>query len=199
VIKKIRSTAIFVPTPQMDAPINNMKASDSEIRIEPLNRTHADALFDLLQEPALYAHIDDVPPPDRERYRERCTRLENTLAPNGHDRWCNWVVWVGDQMAGYVQCTAYPATSEFSASAEIAYMLSIAFQGKGVALRATQHMLSAVQDAFGVQEFWVTIYHTNAASVRLAQRLGFTEVPASAYRFDNYEPGDVVMRLCVNQ
>jgi RimJ/RimL family protein N-acetyltransferase len=92
-------------------------------------------------------------------------------------------------MAGYVQATVY--TNDHAA--EVAFVLSSSFHGRGIAARATQLMLDCMERELGVTRFWVTIRNTNVRSLALAARLGFLVVPAASYPYDNFEADDVVL------
>ncbi len=172
-----------------------MIQSDPEkVSLEPFHRSHAVALFAALQDPALYAFIDDSPPTDLVAYTARCARLENTYAPNGHDRWLNWAVRLDDTIVGYVQATVYPTENAPTCAAEIAYALHSASLGRGIATRATQQMIEILERDLCVATIWVTIRNTNLRSIALAQRLGFSIVASAIYPYSNFAEDDVVLR-----
>jgi [ribosomal protein S5]-alanine N-acetyltransferase len=163
------------------------------ITLHPFNATLADALFDALQDPALYDYIDDAPPIDREGYRARCKRLEHTYSPDGTERWLNWAVEADGEIVGYVQATIYAATHTGTRDAEFAYAIHSSHWGQGVAFTACTQMLALLGGELGVTRLWLTILNTNARSIRLAERLGLREVPSAQYPYTNFEEGDVVM------
>jgi [ribosomal protein S5]-alanine N-acetyltransferase len=163
------------------------------ITLLPYTAALADALFDAQQDPALFEYIDDAPPTDREAYRARCKRLEHTYSPDGTQRWLNWAVDVNGEIVGYVQATVYAATEVGTRDAEFAYSIHSRLWGQGVALAACNQMIALLRNELGVTRLWLTILNTNARSIRLAQRLGLREVPASQYPYTNFSEGDVVM------
>ncbi len=163
------------------------------VTLAPIDRTHARALFDALQDLSIYAFIDDAPPNDLAAYEKRCKEREDTHAPNGRDRWLNWVAFVGTRVAGHVQATVYPATVDAPVSAEFAYLFNNAFVGQGIAFEATSQMLRALKDEFGVSRVWVTVRKTNARSIALAERLGLRRVSPTQYPYDNFAADDIVL------
>ena len=59
----------------------------------------------------------------------------------------------------------------------VAYVFGSAFWGRGIATRAVAQMLQIVAAEFGVRRFIVVADRRNTRSVRLAERLGFVEMP----------------------
>jgi RimJ/RimL family protein N-acetyltransferase len=162
--------------------------SEPVVTLEIFNRGIARELFDALQAPAIYAHIDDEPPSDFERYALRCERLENTISTDGKDRWFNWAVRADARIVGYVQATVYP----YDHAAELAYVLNPAAVGRGIAFNATKQMMALVERECDVREYWMTILHTNARSIALAHRLGFVRKEIADYPYQNFGEGDLV-------
>ena len=109
--------------------------------LEPLTAAHAEAMFALLADPALYRYIDEAPPPDVEYLRARYARLETRASPDGRQHWLNWVVRLPEQPPlGYVQATVLD-----NGSAWVAYLLGSEHQGRGHATRATAAMLAHLE------------------------------------------------------
>ena len=78
----------------------------SELVLEPLVTAHAEAMFDVLGDPALYRYIDEAAPASVDHLRRLYTRLEARLSPDGSQVWLNWVVRrPGLPPVGYVQAT----------------------------------------------------------------------------------------------
>lgn len=140
--------------------------------LEPLTEAHADAMFELLCDPALYQWLDDVPPPSAQALRERYRKLEARGPADGHERWLNWVIRLlaGDALAGYVQATVKP-----DGRAWIAFVLGTAYQRHGLALEAAQAMIDELHTAYGVHTLMASADVDNAPSIRLLQRLGLRE------------------------
>jgi len=142
--------------------------------LEPLTASHADAMFALLSDPALYRYIDEAPPPDVEYLRARYARLETRESPDGRQHWLNWVVRrPGGPPLGYVQATVLD-----NGSAWIAYMLGSAHHGRGHATRATAAMLEHLEAGYGATRLLANVEADNLPSIRLLERLGFRAATA---------------------
>ena len=160
------------------------------VTLEPRTAAHAEALFAVLAEPALYEFIEEDPPASVELLRERFARSESRRSPDGSQQWLNWVV--RDEslnVAGYVQ-----ATVAADLQAHIAYMCGSAFQGRGIASAAVAQMLAIVAAEFGVTTFFVVAERKNSRSVRLAERLGFVEVSPEFAARRRTAPHDVLLQ-----
>src|SRR2546430_16551554 len=59
------------------------------LRLEPQTAAHAEEMFAVLSDPAIYEYEDD-PPPSLEWLRARFTKLESRRAADGQERWVNW-------------------------------------------------------------------------------------------------------------
>ncbi len=75
------------------------------VTLIPQTAAHAEEMFALLSDPALYEH-EGEPPASLEWLRERFARLETGRSADGSEQWLNWVMALpGDALAGYVQAT----------------------------------------------------------------------------------------------
>jgi RimJ/RimL family protein N-acetyltransferase len=137
---------------------------------------HAEELFPVLAEPALYEFIDDEPPESIDALRQKLARSESRQSPDGSEHWLNWVVRdTTGRVAGYVQ-----ATVAANLETNVAYAIGSSFWGLGIATEAVAQMLHIVATELGVKRFIVVAERANIKSIRLAQRLGFVEVPPEA-------------------
>ncbi len=76
--------------------------SPLDVRILPQRAEHADEMFTLLQDPALYEH-EGEPPASLEWLRERFARLESGHSADGSEQWLNWVAQLSSgELIGYV-------------------------------------------------------------------------------------------------
>jgi RimJ/RimL family protein N-acetyltransferase len=138
------------------------------LTLEPQMRGHAEAMFVVLSDPAVYEH-EGEPPASVEALRERYARLESRASPDGTQRWFNWVVrHESGELIGYVQATVLPA-----GDALIAYVFGSAWWGRGYATRAVEAMNAELVQHFGVRRFWAVFKTRNLRSRRLLERLGF--------------------------
>ncbi len=153
-------------------------------RLEPQGARHADALFAVLSDPAIYRY-ENAPPASVQALRERLARLESRQSPDGGEQWLNWVVWAPgdpapqdgdpaarpsmDHLAGFVQATVMPDGRAF-----IAYVFGSRSWGRGLATRAVSAMLVELAAHHGVRRFVADVKVDNAPSLRLLARLGFS-------------------------
>jgi [ribosomal protein S5]-alanine N-acetyltransferase len=141
------------------------------VTLEPRTVAHAEELFPVLAEAALYEFIDEEPPESVEALRRTLARSESRKSPDGSEHWLNWVVRDGSRkVAGYVQ-----ATVGASLEATVAYVIGSAFWGRGIASEAVAQMLGIVSNEFEVKHFFIVAERENEKSIRLAERLGFAE------------------------
>jgi [ribosomal protein S5]-alanine N-acetyltransferase len=153
-----------------------------ELVLEPLTAAHADAMFALLQDPALYRYLDEAPPSDVEHLRARYARLETRESADGREHWLNWVVRLpGEPPLGFVQATVLA-----DRSAWVAYLLGSAHHGRGHATRATAAMLAHLGSEYGASRLLANVEAENLASIRLLLRLGFRA--ATAEEAARHEP-----------
>ena len=142
------------------------------VRLEPQVASHAAGMFEVLSDPAIYAH-ENEPPESAQWLRERFTRLETRKSSDGTQHWLNWVVFLPPSAPiGYVQATVYP-----SRRATIAYVLNSRYWGRGLATAAVDLMIAELQARYGVRSLSAVLKRTNERSRRLLERMGF--VPAS--------------------
>jgi [ribosomal protein S5]-alanine N-acetyltransferase len=136
--------------------------------LEPQVRAHADEMFAVLGDPAIYEH-ENEPPASVEWLRDRFARLESRSSPDGTQQWLNWVIRLqGGELAGYVQASVHR-----DAHAAIAYVLASQHWGKGMASRAVQAMIGELRSHYGVRRLTAVLKASNVRSLRLLERLGF--------------------------
>lgn len=153
-------------------------------KLEPQCAGHAEAMFEVLSDPAIYAY-ENEPPASAAWLRERFARLESRRSADGLEQWLNWVVRLPDgSLAGYVQATIFS-----SGRAAIAYVFASRHWGRGLATRAVQAMMAELALAHRVVAFTATLKAANDRSKALLARLGFTPVAAAF----GLEPGEVKM------
>ena len=145
-----------------------------ELTLEPLHTSHAEAMFELLRDPAIYQYLDYSPPASVEYLRGVYARLEARKSPDGSELWLNWVIHPRDlPPVGYVQ-----ATVASNRTAHVAYVLASRYWGHGHAQRAMQAMLDHLAAAYDVDRCLATVEVENQRSVCLLERLNFS--PAAA-------------------
>lgn len=145
----------------------------ARLRLEPLRAAHADEMAPLLADRGLYSFTGGEPPALVE-LRDRYRRQETRRSPDGVERWLNWVLRRGedDVVMGFVQSTVSedpPAPAP--ATAVLAWVVGLRFQGAGYAREAAAAVLEWLQDA-GVRRFVAYIHPGHTASMGVARALG---------------------------
>lgn len=157
--------------------------------LEPQVAAHAEAMFVVLGDPAIYEH-ENAPPVSVEWLRTRFCRLETRRSADGRERWLNWVVRLPDgRLAGYVQ-----ATLGEDGSAGIAYELASAHWGRGLGTRCVQAMIGELRAHYGVHTLTAVLKRSNARSLRLLERLGFVPAPDALRAVHGVEPDELILQ-----
>ena len=137
-------------------------------RLEPQVVAHAEPMFAVLGDPAIY-EFENEPPPSLEWLQERFAKLESRRSPDGNEKWLNWVVRLAtSEFIGYVQ-----ATVRADGSAAIAYELASAYWGRGLGHEAVQAMIDELVGHYRVLSLTAVLKRKNFRSRRLLERLGF--------------------------
>src|SRR4051812_43240879 len=113
------------------SPVEMEMLAGSGLVLEPLVAAHAQAMYEVLDDPELYRFVDDGPPASVEALRERYARLESRQSADGLQAWLNWIVRPTNGAAiGFVQATVEEHT------AWVAFMFRRESWGQGHATRA---------------------------------------------------------------
>jgi len=162
------------------------------LTLEPQTAAHAEAMFAVLSDPAIYEY-ENEPPASLAWLRERFARLESRRSADGSQRWLNWVIRLPDsQLAGYVQATVYP-----DGHAAVAYELARAYWGRGIARRAVEAMIAELAAHYRVRTLTAVLKRENRRSLRLLERLGFALVSSESHAERNVDPSEVLMQRVV--
>jgi len=159
----------------------------NRLRLEPQTVEHADEMFRVLSDQAIYTY-ENEPPSSLDWLRERFARLETRRSSDGTQQWLNWAIRLPTGLIGYVQATVMP-----EGRAAIAYVLSSAHWGRGLASEAVGAMISELVDHYQVQHLSAVLKSRNARSLRLLERLGFTPAPLWALERDEVEHDELLM------
>ena len=156
--------------------------------LEPQVAAHSAEMFRVLRDPALY-EFENAPPTSVEVLHERFTRLESRRSPDGSQQWLNWVIRSRrGGLIGFAQATVFP-----DRTAGIAYVLSSAFWGQGLASEAVIAMGDELCAHYDVARFSAVLKRANARSVRLLERLGFRLAADQRIRDAGLEAGEILM------
>jgi [ribosomal protein S5]-alanine N-acetyltransferase len=160
------------------------------LTLEPQTSAHAEEMFAVLSDPAIYEY-ENEPPPSLEWLHARFAKLETRRSGDGQEQWLNWVIRLpASVLIGYVQATIFP-----DGRAAIAYVLSSAYWGRSFARRAVDAMLSELIEHYGVRSFHAVLKRENVRSIRLLERLGFSPASPEQHVAHDVEPGELLM-LC---
>ncbi|MFC0436849.1 GNAT family N-acetyltransferase [Kutzneria buriramensis] len=134
------------------------------LRLLPLRVEHAEEMAAVLADPALHTYIGGAPS-TVERLRVRYRHLE-AGSPNPEITWLNWVISLDGRLTGTVQATVGPGPT-----AEIAWVVGTAWQGRGIAKEAAK----ALVEWLGRQSVRTVVAHVHPdhhASVAVATAAG---------------------------
>jgi RimJ/RimL family protein N-acetyltransferase len=140
------------------------------LRLEPLEESHASALFVKLLHESLYEFISERMPENVQALAERYRRLSTRVSPDGREAWLNWALWSlsSASYVGWVQATVHS-----DQSAHIAYVLFHDAWGNGFAREGVAALIEHLRDDRGVGCVKATVDVRNRRSIALLEGLGF--------------------------
>ena len=145
----------------------------ARLGLEPLAVGHAERLYPMLEDMALYTFIPQEPPASLAEVRARYRRLAGRRSPEGDEAWLNWAARLRETRE-YVG--TFQATVRADGTALIAYMIFVPFQRRGLAREGCAALLSCLTGEWGVETVVAEIDTRNTASVALVESLGFARV-----------------------
>ena len=158
------------------------------IVLEPQVAGHAEEMFHVLSDPAIYEH-ENEPPASLDWLRNRFSKLEARRSTDGTEQWLNWVIRLSpSQLIGYVQATVFS-----DSTAAIAYVLSSAFWGQGYASEAVQAMMTELISQYRVRSFSAVLKQSNLRSLHLLNRMAFSQASPEAHVKAKVEIDEVMM------
>lgn len=140
------------------------------LRGEPVQKRHAAEMARVLNDPTIYRFLEDDPP-GVEHLQRQYAFLSEGKSPDGKEHWLTWILRPLEDMSdpvGFIQ-----ATIKESESVTVAYVLAPPHWGKGYAREAVAAMLDTVFERYRVREAIAEMDTRNAASIALAESLGF--------------------------
>lgn len=136
--------------------------------LEPLVAAHAEEMFEVLSDPAIY-EFENEPPASVDVLRDRYRRLEARRSSDGRQVWLNWVLRLPDgHLAGHVQATLLQ-----DGSAYIAYELGSRYWRRGMGSCAVGAMLAELKSQYAVSLAVAVLKAQNHRSRGLLQKLSF--------------------------
>lgn len=158
--------------------------------LEPLCADHAETMFEVLSDPAIY-EFENEAPLSAAWLRERYQKLERRSSPDGGEKWLNWVLRLPDgALAGYVQATVLPRGLAY-----VAYELNSRYWRQGLGSSAVAAMIEELHQGYGVRSVVAVLKAANYRSLALLRSLGFSPCGADEAVSFGPEPDEVVMRL----
>ncbi len=141
----------------------------ARLTLEPQLAVHAEAMFALLDDDALWAYTARQSLESVDALRERFRLLETRRSPDARELWLNWIVVVQSEEAGFVQASVQEETGE----ALVGYVIAKRFWSLGLGTEAVGVMLQHLDGALGVSRAVAYVDERNVASLRLLGKLGF--------------------------
>jgi RimJ/RimL family protein N-acetyltransferase len=161
----------------------------ASLTLEPQVVAHAEEMFAVLSDPAIYEY-ENEPPPSVEWLRARFAKLESRRSTDGQEQWLNWVIRLPtSELIGFVQ-----ATVRSKGRAAIAYELSSAYWGRGLARQAVQAMIGELVERYEVRSLSAVFKRENHRSMRLLERLGFSLASSEEHVKCQVEQGGLLMQ-----
>lgn len=141
--------------------------------LEPLQITHALALYEPLQAAPIYDYIPEAPSASVEALTTRYQRLSSRKSPAEREAWLNWAMRERreDRYVGILQATVYP-----DAAAYLAYIVFPAFWRQEYAREGCERILDLLFEDYQVNKVSAEIDTRNMASIHLIESLGFQRV-----------------------
>lgn len=140
------------------------------LSLEPLAARHASEMVAALAPRSLYRFTGGEPPTLNE-LRARYERQSRGDSEDGSAVWLNWIIRPvgGGPAIGFVQATL--AREEDDIVADIAWLVTVSEQGRGVAAEAASAVVAWLP-SIGTRNIKAFIHPDNTASARVAQRIG---------------------------
>ncbi len=151
------------------------------VRLRAWRREDFQPYLAIMQEPAVYRHFGSEPIGAEECWRRMCAAAGN-WAMNGFGGWA--VERIGDgRLVGNVGLFTAQRQFEpaFGNTPEFGYIFATETHGQGLAGEACRAALAWAKTAIEPTPIWAIISPENASSLRLAGKLGFTEVCQTDY------------------
>jgi RimJ/RimL family protein N-acetyltransferase len=142
----------------------------ARLLLEPITEGHADGMFRVLDDPSLYRYMHSEIPMSLACLRERYRVLSLGLSPDASQLWLNWIASRHEDRTpiGYVQATLPLSLGH----ALMGWTIGRAAQGHAYGRESVRAVCSHLMRN-GVAELRATIDVRNAASISLAESVGF--------------------------
>lgn len=164
--------------PLAGTPVEETNLETGRLVLEPLLPEHAPLLFEGLADERLHRFIPTDAPESAEALETRYRKLSSRRSPDGGDVWLNFAMRLREEgtlpkasYVGMLEATVFP-----NRSAYIAYTVFVPFWRQGYAREGCARMLRHLLEDYRVLVVVAEMDTRNAASVSLAEALGFERV-----------------------
>lgn len=141
--------------------------------LEPIRVSHAASVYENLLEEDLHRFIPRDPPESLQALEERYRILSSRASPDGREVWLNWAMRLrgSDGYVGLLETTLFE-----DRTSAIAYTVFVEHQKKGFAAEGCGRVLRHLFEDYEIGVVAAEIDTRNAASIALAESLGFGRV-----------------------
>jgi ribosomal-protein-alanine N-acetyltransferase len=164
--------------PLAGTPVEETTLETGRLVLEPLLPEHAPLLFEGLADERLHRFIPTDAPESAEALETRYRKLSSRRSPDGAEVWLNFAMRLREEgtlpkasYVGMLEATVFP-----NRSAYIAYTVFVPFWRQGYAREGCARMLRHLLEDYRVLVVVAGMDTRNAASVSLAEALGFERV-----------------------
>jgi [ribosomal protein S5]-alanine N-acetyltransferase len=164
--------------PLAGTPVEETTLETQRLLLEPLMSEHAPLLVKDLADERLYRFIPTDAPESAEALETRYRKLSSRRSPDGSEVWLNYAMRLREEgtlpnasYVGMLEATVFP-----NRSAYIAYTVFVPFWRQGYAREGCARMLRHLLEDYRVRVVVAEMETRNAASVALAESLGFERV-----------------------
>jgi RimJ/RimL family protein N-acetyltransferase len=161
-----RATWIMHSLPQLP-PDSSSWIRTRRLVLEPMLRVHAEVMYPILSDPALYQFIAGAPPSSAAWLAEMYARQECRRSPDGRELWLNWLMRERERgtPVGYAQATIA------SAHTYVAWVVGTPWQGRGYASEAAAALVRWLEQ-LGAPDVRACIHPRHTASQGVAHHAG---------------------------
>ena len=158
------------------------------LTFEIIAQLHGAKLYEALGHPDVHQFIDSKDFLSLQSISDFINRVSRGPQMDSSDEWLNVVCFLEHKVIGLVQATLHGDW------AEIAFLFSPTFQGKGYATEAVTWLINFLHEDRKIAEFWATTVPENRRSIALLMRTGFLEGEVSEREILSYDAGDLVYK-----
>jgi ribosomal-protein-alanine N-acetyltransferase len=174
--------------PLASTPVGETTLETDRLLLEPLMPEHAPLLVKDLADERLYRFIPTDAPESAEALETRYRKLSSRRSPDGSQVWLNFAMRLREEgtlpkasYVGMLEATVFP-----NRSAYVAYTVFVPFWRQGYAREGCARMLRDLLEDYRVRVVVAEMDTRNAASVALAESLGFERV-GTTLRADHFK------------